>query len=83
MVKALHLVDGDEKPIMGYLYEAMENAKETIKARLKNRLSQFFPYTQVIKQRCSNQPHRPLHAAGCMLNLGIFSLCLHFPRKER
>ena len=33
------LVDGDEKPIMGYLYEAMDKAKEEIKKRLKNKVS--------------------------------------------
>jgi hypothetical protein len=29
LVKVLHLVDGD-KPTMGYLYEAMDRAKESI-----------------------------------------------------
>jgi hypothetical protein len=29
LVKVLHLVDG-EKPAMGYLYEAMDRAKEAI-----------------------------------------------------
>jgi len=57
---------------MGYLYEAMENAKETTKARLKSRLSQFLPYTQGIEQRWSNQLRSPLHAARCILNQGIF-----------
>ena len=28
LVRVLHLVDGDEKPAMGYLYEAMDRAKE-------------------------------------------------------
>jgi hypothetical protein len=31
LVKVLWLVDGD-KPTMGYLYEAMERAKEAIRA---------------------------------------------------
>ena len=72
MVKVLRLVDGDETPTMGYLYEAMENAKEAIKARLKNRLSQYLPYSWVIEQRWSNQLHSPLHVVGCMLNPSIF-----------
>ncbi|XP_042988710.1 uncharacterized protein LOC122316246 [Carya illinoinensis] len=33
LVRVLRLVDGDEKPAMGYLYDAMERAKENIKAR--------------------------------------------------
>jgi hypothetical protein len=31
LVKVLRLVDGD-KPVMGYLYEAMDKAKESIRA---------------------------------------------------
>ncbi|XP_075665887.1 uncharacterized protein LOC142635638 [Castanea sativa] len=37
LVRVLRLVDGDEKPAMGYLYEAMDKAKEEIKRRLKNK----------------------------------------------
>ncbi|OIT05564.1 hypothetical protein A4A49_29924 [Nicotiana attenuata] len=32
LVKVLRLVDGEAKPSMGYLYEAMDRAKETIQA---------------------------------------------------
>jgi hypothetical protein len=39
LVQVLRMVDGDEKPSMGYLYEAMDKAKESIKKRLRNRLS--------------------------------------------
>ena len=31
LVRVLHLVNGDEKPSMEYLYEAMDKAKENIK----------------------------------------------------
>ncbi|KAI8572767.1 hypothetical protein RHMOL_Rhmol01G0225900 [Rhododendron molle] len=31
LVRVLRLTDGDEKPVMGYLYEAMDEAKEAIK----------------------------------------------------
>ncbi|KAF5474589.1 hypothetical protein F2P56_006477, partial [Juglans regia] len=37
LVRVLRLVDGDEKPAMGYLYDAMERAKENIKARCNNK----------------------------------------------
>ena len=30
LIKVLRLVDSDEKPAMGYIYEAMDNAKEKI-----------------------------------------------------
>ena len=35
LVKVLRLVDGDEKPSMGYLYEAMDKAKENIKSKVE------------------------------------------------
>ena len=57
---------------MGYLYEAMDKAKETIKTRLKNRMSQYGPYIRVIDARWDKQLHSPLHAAGCFLNPGIY-----------
>ncbi|XP_075659181.1 uncharacterized protein LOC142629075 [Castanea sativa] len=72
LVRVLRLVDGDEKPSMGYLYEAMDKAKENIKARLKNKISAYIPFTSVIDARWDKQLHSPLHVAGCYLNPGIF-----------
>ncbi|KAL4614141.1 hypothetical protein ACB092_07G032600 [Castanea dentata] len=72
LVRVLRLVDGDEKPSMGYLYEAMDKAKENIKARLKNKISAYIPFTSVIDARWDKQLHSPLHAAGCYLNPEIF-----------
>ncbi|XP_042980257.1 uncharacterized protein LOC122310450 [Carya illinoinensis] len=72
LVRVLRLVDGDEKPAMGYLYNAMEKAKENIKARLKNKVSAFMPFIRVIDARWDKQLHSPLHAAGCLLNPGIY-----------
>lgn len=72
LVRVLHLADGDEKPVMGYLYEAMDKAKEAIKTRLNNRMSLYTPYTRVVDARWDKQLHSPLHAAGCFLNPGIY-----------
>uniref|UniRef100_A0A6N2LXX5 BED-type domain-containing protein n=1 Tax=Salix viminalis TaxID=40686 RepID=A0A6N2LXX5_SALVM len=44
LVRVLRLADSEEKPSIGYLYEAMDKAKEAIKTRLKNRISQYGPY---------------------------------------
>ncbi|KAG6654115.1 hypothetical protein CIPAW_05G123500 [Carya illinoinensis] len=60
------------RPAMGYLYNAMEKAKENIKARLKNKISAFMPFIRVIDARWDKQLHSPLHAAGCLLNPGIY-----------
>ena len=72
LVRVLCHVDGDEKPTMGYLYEAMERARENIKARLKNKISAYIPFTSVIDARWDKQLHSPLHAVGCYLNPRIF-----------
>ena len=72
LVKVLRLVDGEEKPSMGYLYEAMDKAKKTIKARFKNRISQYMPYLRVIDSRWDKQLSSPLHMVGCLLNPSIF-----------
>ncbi|GJM86976.1 hypothetical protein PR202_ga02885 [Eleusine coracana subsp. coracana] len=82
LVRVLRLVDGDEKPCMRYLYEAMDKAKENIKKRLRNKLSLYGPYIRVIDARWDKQLHSPLHAAGCFLNPGIFFNASFTKQKE-
>ncbi|XP_050290083.1 uncharacterized protein LOC126728272 [Quercus robur] len=72
LVRVLRLVDGDEKPAMGYLYEVIDKAKEEIKRRLKNKVSLYGHYVRVIDTRWEKQLHSPLHAAGCFLNPAIY-----------
>ena len=67
LVKVLRLVDG-EKLAMGYIYEAMDQAKEQIKAAYKDRVSKYGPIWDIIDRRWNNQLHRPIHAAGYFLN---------------
>ena len=64
LVRVLHLVDGDEKLAMGYLYGAMDRAKEEIKVRMKHKVSLYRPYVQVIDSRWDRQLYSHLHA-GC------------------
>ena len=71
-MRVLPLADSEEKAAMGYLYEAMDKAKETIKTRLTNRASQYRPYIWVIDARWDKQLHSPLHAACCFFNPGIY-----------
>ena len=40
----MHLVDGEDKSSMRYLYEAMDKAQESIKLRLKNTVTAYLPY---------------------------------------
>ncbi|XP_075645545.1 uncharacterized protein LOC142616613 [Castanea sativa] len=64
LVRVLRLADGDEKPLMGYLYEAMDKAKENIKVRSKNKISAYIPFTSVIDARWDKQLYSPLHVAA-------------------
>ncbi|XP_077234176.1 uncharacterized protein LOC143876344 [Tasmannia lanceolata] len=57
---------------MGYIYEAMDRAKENIKARLKNKKSDYAPIWRIIDQRWDKQLHIPLHAARYFLNPALF-----------
>ncbi|KAL7263645.1 hypothetical protein ACSBR1_001749 [Camellia fascicularis] len=63
LVRVLHLVNGDKKPTMRYLYEAMDKAKLAIKARLNNRISLHDPYVRLIDAKWDKQLHSPLHSA--------------------
>jgi hypothetical protein len=67
LVKVLRLVDG-EKLAMGYIYEAMDQEKEQIKATYKDRVSKYGPIWDIIDCRWNNQLHCPIHAAGYFLN---------------
>ncbi len=67
LVKVLRLVDG-EKLAMGFIYEAMDQAKEQIKVAYKDRVAKYGPIWDIIDRRWNNQLHRPIHAAGYFLN---------------
>ena len=67
LVKVLQLVDG-EKLAMGYIYEAMGQAKEQIRATYKGRVTKYGSIWDIIDYRWNNQFHRPIHAVGYFLN---------------
>ncbi|CAH1442566.1 unnamed protein product [Lactuca virosa] len=71
LVKVLRLVDGEKYPAMGYIYEAMDRAKEVIHDSFSN-ADDYKTTFQIIDQRWECQLHKPLHAAGHFLNSGIF-----------
>eukprot|EP00253_Pinus_taeda_P027464 PITA_27464 len=78
LVKVLWLVDGD-KPAMGYLYEAMDRAKEGIRAYYADKGDEGLEKQQVIwrviDQRWNNTLHRPIHVAGVYLNPAFSYAC--------
>ena len=36
LIQVLHLVDSDEKPAMGFIYDAIDNAKDKIRTNFNN-----------------------------------------------
>ncbi|KAK5845860.1 hypothetical protein PVK06_002097 [Gossypium arboreum] len=63
LVKVLRLVDSDEKPTMGFIYEAVDRAKRAIQQDCRY----FTEYEKIIDNRW-NFMHSDLHSAGYFLN---------------
>jgi hypothetical protein len=61
LVKVLKMVDGDDKDNMGYLYEAMDRAKESIKS---NSPRNFDKWWRIVDRRWDKTLHADIHAAG-------------------
>ncbi|XP_059067152.1 uncharacterized protein LOC131071846 [Cryptomeria japonica] len=56
------------KTPMGYIYEAMDRAKESIKNFYKGDRLKFDPIWEIIDRRWNNQLQQPIHATGYFLN---------------
>ncbi|XP_025980022.1 uncharacterized protein [Glycine max] len=72
LVKVLRLVDSEKKPAMGYIYEAMDKAKETIIKSFNNNESKYKDAFAIIDKRWNCQLHRPLLATAHFLNPEFF-----------
>ncbi|KAF8391687.1 hypothetical protein HHK36_023996 [Tetracentron sinense] len=74
LVRVLRLVDGEKRPPMGYIYEAMDKAKEAIKEALGGQRNErrYKLIWNIIDRRWNAQLHQPLHAAGYYLNPEFF-----------
>eukprot|EP00253_Pinus_taeda_P021429 PITA_21429 len=57
-----------EKLAMGYIYEAMDQAKEQIWAAYKDKLAKYGHIWEIIDNRWKNQFHLPIHVVGYFLN---------------
>jgi len=69
LVHVLRLVDGERKVAIGYIYEALDKAKETIMKSFKNNESKYNDVFTIIDNRWTCQLHLPLHVVGHSLNL--------------
>ena len=68
LVKELRLLDTKKKPPMGYIYEAMDRAKECIANSFDHKEEKYNKIFKIIDKRWDVQVHRPLHAATHFLN---------------
>ncbi|KAI8544867.1 hypothetical protein RHMOL_Rhmol08G0328200 [Rhododendron molle] len=72
LVRVLHLINEGDKPELGFIYETIDQAKETIKEEFKNKKAQYIPFWATIDEIWNNHLHSPLHSAGYFLNPGLF-----------
>jgi hypothetical protein len=68
LVRVLRIVDSEDKPAMGCLYQAMYKAREEIEKRFKRNKQKVEPYLNIINNRWDSQLRKNLHAAGYWLN---------------
>ena len=72
LVSVLRLVDNEKKPAMGFIYEAMDRAKEAIQRAFNNNEGKYKDILAIIDKRWDCQLHHPLHAGGYYLNPKLF-----------
>ncbi|XP_021855425.1 uncharacterized protein [Spinacia oleracea] len=68
LVKILKMVDEEKKPSMGYIFKAMDSAKEAIANSFTMKEEHYKTAFEYIDARWDCQLHLPLHAAGYFLN---------------
>lgn len=72
LFSVLNMLDCDEKPSIGYIYDAMEKAKKNIALAFNNRETDYLPYLKIFDNIWQEEFHSPLHAAAYYLNPSIF-----------
>ncbi|RVX06676.1 hypothetical protein CK203_029482 [Vitis vinifera] len=68
LMRLLRIVDCDERPSMGYVYEGMYRVRLGIKKLFNYNKRLYKPYTEIIKQRWDQQLKKSIHSAAYWLN---------------
>ncbi|XP_019432948.1 PREDICTED: uncharacterized protein LOC109339874 [Lupinus angustifolius] len=68
LVCLLRLVDSEDKPAMGFLYQAFYKAREEMVKRFQRNKKKVEPYLNIIDSRWDSQLRKNLHAVGYWLN---------------
>ncbi|XP_061353108.1 uncharacterized protein LOC133297896 [Gastrolobium bilobum] len=70
LIRVLRIVDSENKPAMGFLYQAIFKAREEMIKRFQRNKKKVEPYLQILDRRWDSQLRKNLHAAGYWLNPG-------------
>ncbi|XP_059643392.1 uncharacterized protein LOC132285239 [Cornus florida] len=68
LVRVLELINENDKPKLCYIYETMDQAKETIKEGFRKKEVKYMPFWEIIDEIWNQHLHSPLHCAGYYLN---------------
>ena len=68
LVVVLRMVDSEKEPAMGFIYGAMDKAKEEIAKALGGEEAAYKEIWDIIDEKWDYHLHRPLHAAAYYLN---------------
>ena len=68
LMRLLCIVDCDEKPSMGYVYESMYRVHLGIKKLFNYNKRLYKPYTEIIKQHWDQQLKKNIHSTTYWLN---------------
>ncbi|KAF1895993.1 hypothetical protein Lal_00046749 [Lupinus albus] len=72
LVRVLRIVDSEDKPAMGFLYQAFFKARHEMERRFQRNKTKIKPYLEIMDSRWDLQLKRNLHAAGYWLNPQCF-----------
>lgn len=68
LVRVLRLVDGDQKPSMGFLYGELKRAKQEIIEACNSKEAQYKPILDIIDAKSEGRLDGPLHLTAYLLN---------------
>ncbi|KAM3217011.1 putative protein isoform X2 [Capsicum annuum] len=72
LVEIIKLLDGTNKPQVGFIYDTLDQAKETIKKEFKHKKSHYARFWKAVDEIWDEYLHSHLHAAGYFLNPILF-----------
>ncbi|KAK3228588.1 hypothetical protein Dsin_000469 [Dipteronia sinensis] len=72
LLSVLHLMESEERPSVGDIYDAMVKANKSIIEAFDDKEFDLMPYLKVIDRIWQEEFHSPLHAAAYYLNPSVF-----------